>query len=111
MPEPESIMLRYLRSIDNKMDGLARDIGDVRIRLSSLETRITGVEAAVVHVQERLDGVHGDYASVRRVNSICLRNRRSGHAPAAAGHARGRRQVRAERPGHVRRSDARGDSL
>jgi hypothetical protein len=32
------------------MDGLARDIGDVTIRMSSLETRMTGVEAAVVHV-------------------------------------------------------------
>jgi len=55
MPAPESIMLRSLRSIDTKMDGLARDIGDVRTRLSSLETRMSGVEAAVVHVQERLD--------------------------------------------------------
>ena|SRR5215831_488300 len=57
MPEPESIVLRYLRSINTKMGGSARDIGDVRIQLSSLETGMTGVEAAVVHVQERLDGV------------------------------------------------------
>ena len=57
MPEPESIVLRCLRSINTKMGGSARDIGDVRIRLSSLETGMTGVEAAVVHVRERLDGV------------------------------------------------------
>jgi|SRR5215813_3106822 len=54
--EPMDI-LGYLRHLDAKLDRVISDIGDLRTRLSWLEVRVTSVEASVVQIHERVDGV------------------------------------------------------
>src|SRR5262245_10717048 len=39
--------LAYLRRIDNTVSRMAEDIGQVKTRLASLESRVTGLEATV----------------------------------------------------------------
>jgi hypothetical protein len=47
--------LAYLRRLDEKVDRVLADNGEVKARLVSLETRITSLDASVVHVHERTD--------------------------------------------------------
>ena len=60
--EPESIVLRYLRRIDEKLDRLADDVRDIKIRVTGVEENLAGVhrrldriELRVEHIEKRLD--------------------------------------------------------
>jgi hypothetical protein len=52
--EPENLVVRYLRRLDEKVDQVSRDIGEVKSRL---QTRVTSLDGSIVHVHERLDGI------------------------------------------------------
>ncbi len=61
---PDGIVLRYLRRIDERMDGLFADMRDVKARLPPLEEQISQLrsEAATlrgdfVRIEHRLDRV------------------------------------------------------
>ena len=62
--ESESIVLRYLRRLDEKVDRVTGDIGEVKARLYSIETRMTSLEASIVHVHERVDGLQKQVGNV-----------------------------------------------
>jgi len=47
-------VVAYLRRIDNTVNRMAEDIGQVKTRLASLESRVTGLEATV---HKRLDAL------------------------------------------------------
>ena len=54
MPDdPENLVLTYLRRLDGKMDRIAADLGDVKLRLQAVETGLLEVRREVV-------GLHGD---------------------------------------------------
>lgn len=55
--EPESIVLRYLRQIDTKVDRLSEDMRDVKHRLSTLEETVAGQSRRMDRVEDRLDRI------------------------------------------------------
>ncbi len=55
--EPDNLVLRYLRSLDQKMDRLVEDVGDLKVRMTGVETRLASVEMSIAGVQHRIDRV------------------------------------------------------
>ena len=62
--EPENIVVRYLRRLDEKVDQVMRDIGEVKSRLHSVETRVTALDGSIVHVHERMDGIQQQIGNI-----------------------------------------------
>ena len=55
--EPENLTLNYLRRLDAKMDRLIGDVHDVKIRLTSVEEALVGVNRRIDRVEERIDRI------------------------------------------------------
>jgi uncharacterized coiled-coil DUF342 family protein len=55
--EPENLVLVYLRRIDEKIDRLSDDIGDLRQRVSSLDEQAARIRGDMVAMSSRIDGV------------------------------------------------------
>ena len=55
--EPDNIILRYLRRIDEKVDRLIDDVGDLKSRMSSVEEGLAGVNRRIDRMELRLDRV------------------------------------------------------
>ena len=55
--EPENLVLRYLRSIDAKLDRVIEDVQDLKVRMTSVEQRLASVEMSIAGVQHRIDRV------------------------------------------------------
>jgi len=60
--EPDSLALRFLRRIDEKLDRLTEDVQDLKIRMTAVEEGFVGVhrrmdrlEARVERIEKRLD--------------------------------------------------------
>ena len=60
--EPENLVLRYLRRIDDKLDRVADDVRELKIRmtaveenLASLNRRFDRLEARVDRIERRLE--------------------------------------------------------
>ena len=65
--EPDSLVLRYLRRMDEKLDRVLDDMHDIKVRMTSVEEALAGqsrridrIEARLDHIEKRLDLVdHG----------------------------------------------------
>jgi uncharacterized coiled-coil protein SlyX len=62
--EPENLILVYLRRIDEKLDRVIADVGDLKTRLTAVEERVARLdwrfadsEVAIAGVNRRLDRV------------------------------------------------------
>lgn len=55
MAEPDNIVLRYLRSIDDKIDLVRADVHDLKVRMTHVEEGLAGVHRRLDRVDERLD--------------------------------------------------------
>jgi predicted nucleic acid-binding Zn-ribbon protein len=55
--EPEDLVLRYLRRIDEKVDSLRDDMRDVKQRLTSLEGQVALLHGDYARQSERIDRV------------------------------------------------------
>ena len=55
--EPENLVLVYLRRIDEKIDRLSDDIGDLRQRVTSLDEQAARIRGDMVAMSSRIDGV------------------------------------------------------
>ncbi|MBV8185591.1 MAG: hypothetical protein JOY76_12985 [Hyphomicrobiales bacterium] len=55
--EPESLLLRHLRRIDEKLDRLIDDMHDAKVRLTAIEEGLAGVNRRVDRVETRLDRI------------------------------------------------------
>jgi len=55
--EPDSLVLRYLRLIDERTERLESDMKDMKTRLTSVEEQVSLLRSDMVHVQHRLDRV------------------------------------------------------
>lgn len=60
--EPDSLVLRFLRRIDEKLDRLSEAVQDLKIRMTAVEEGLVGVhrrmdrlEARVERIGKRLD--------------------------------------------------------
>ena len=53
--EPENIVLRYLRRLDERMESVQGEIRDMKSRLGSLEAQGSLLHTDIVHVHQRLD--------------------------------------------------------
>ncbi len=54
MPEPDNVVLAYLRRIDEKGDRVIDDVRDIKLRVTNLEEGQAGI-------QRRLDRVEGGW--------------------------------------------------
>ena len=74
MPDdPENLILVYLRRMDSKLDRLADELGDVKLRLQALESGflevrrdVVSLHADLVRIDHRLDRVEERLARVER---------------------------------------------
>jgi hypothetical protein len=55
--EPENLTLRYLRSIDQKVDRLVEDVRDLKVRMTGVEEGLVGVNRRLDRVEDRLDRI------------------------------------------------------
>jgi predicted nucleic acid-binding Zn-ribbon protein len=55
--EPDNLVVRYLRRIDEKMDRLVDDMHDIKVRLTAVEEGLVGVQRRVDRMESRLDRV------------------------------------------------------
>ena len=58
MPEkPENILLEYMRRFDRKLDSIAADLRDLKVRVTSVETGLAGVNSRIDRIEQRLDRI------------------------------------------------------
>ncbi len=55
--EPDNIVLRYLRRMDEKIDGLRDDMREVKTRLGLLEQQYASLSSRVDRIEHRLDRI------------------------------------------------------
>jgi predicted nucleic acid-binding Zn-ribbon protein len=53
--EPDNPVLKYLRRIDEKLDRLVDDVRDIKVRLTSVEEGLAGVQRRIDRVDLRLE--------------------------------------------------------
>jgi len=60
--EPDSLVLVYLRRLDEKMDRVIDDVHDLKVRMTSLEEAVAGInrrmdrfEVGLDRIERRLD--------------------------------------------------------
>jgi hypothetical protein len=54
---PDSLILRYLRELDRKVDLLRDDMRDVKSRITALDAGLTLVNARIDRIENRLDRI------------------------------------------------------
>ena len=57
MTEPENLTLRLLRSIDGKLDRVHDDVKDIKVRMTSVEEALAGVNRRIDRTEGRLDRI------------------------------------------------------
>lgn len=55
--QPDNIVLEYLRRFDRKLDSVADDMRDVKLRMTAVETGLAGVQRRIDRVEERLERI------------------------------------------------------
>jgi hypothetical protein len=55
--QPDSLVLRYLRRLDERQEAIAVDLKDVKTRLGSVEEQVSLIRTDIVHIQHRLDRI------------------------------------------------------
>ncbi len=55
--EPDQLILRLLRSIDQKVDGLRDDMSEVKTRIGILEQQYASLSNRIDRIEHRLDRI------------------------------------------------------
>jgi archaellum component FlaC len=55
--EPDSLVLRYLRPMDEKIDRIADDMRDIKVRLTGVEENLAGVHRRLDRVETRVEQI------------------------------------------------------
>ncbi len=55
--EPDSLVLRLLRKIDERTDRMEQDLRDVKIRLTAVEEGIAGINRRIDRLELRVDRI------------------------------------------------------
>lgn len=53
--EPENLILRYLRGLDEGMTQLRHDVSDIKVRISAIETQLGVITTQIAGIGVRLD--------------------------------------------------------
>jgi hypothetical protein len=64
--EPENLTLVYLRRIDEKLDRLVDDVGELRQRVTSLDEQAARIRGDMVAMNSRIDRVQGRLDRIER---------------------------------------------
>ena len=64
--DPDNLVLRYLRAIDTKLDGLVQDVHEVKTRVSVLEQQIGIGQQQYASISSRLDRIEGRLERIER---------------------------------------------
>lgn len=64
--EPESLTLRYLRRIDEKLDRVQEDVRYLGVRVSGLEAKVAIVQSDIVRLDVRLDSIDQRMSRIER---------------------------------------------
>ncbi len=59
MPEPDNVVLVYLRRIDEKVDRVIDDVRDIKFRVTNLEEGQARIQRRLDRVKARLDRIEG----------------------------------------------------
>ncbi|MGH6846411.1 MAG: hypothetical protein ACREC0_02910 [Methylocella sp.] len=57
MPEPDNLVLVYLRRIDEKVDRVIDDVRDLKVRITNLEEGQAGIHRRLDRIEARLDRI------------------------------------------------------
>ena len=57
MPEPDNVVVVYLRRIDEKADRVIDDVRDIKFRVTNLEEGQAGIQRGLARVEARLDRI------------------------------------------------------
>lgn len=57
--EPDNLIVRYLRRLDEKVDHMMEDLRDIKQRLSSLEVSVALVHGDFAAQSQRIDKLEG----------------------------------------------------
>ena len=66
MPEPDNVVLDYLRRIDEKVDRVIDDVRDIKFHVTNLEEGQAGIQRRLYRVEARLERI------VRRPDLVVL---------------------------------------
>ena len=55
--EPDNIVLVMLRRMDSKLDRIIEDVQNLKVRMTSVEEGLVGVNRRVDRIEERLDRI------------------------------------------------------
>ena len=55
--EPDNLVLQLLRRIDQKTDRLIDDVADLKVRITSMEEGLAGVNRRLDRVEARIDRI------------------------------------------------------
>jgi uncharacterized coiled-coil protein SlyX len=68
--EPDSLVLRYLRRIDQRLERVEQDVGDLKLRMTNLEQRVASgfsqLELTLATQSRRLDRVDERLGRIER---------------------------------------------
>ena len=54
---PENILIEYMRRFDRKLDTVIEDLRDLKVRMTSVETGLAGVQRRIDRVEDRLERI------------------------------------------------------
>ncbi len=58
MPEqPDNIVLLYLRRFDEKLDRVSEDVRELKVRMTSLEEAVVGINRRIDRIEVRFDRI------------------------------------------------------
>ena len=55
--DSDNLMLRYLRRIDEKVDGLREDVREIKTRVGLLEQQYASLSSRIDRIESRLDRI------------------------------------------------------
>ena len=64
--QPDDLVLRMLRRMDVKLDRLADDVGDLKLRMSSVEAELGRVHIGLAGVHSRMDRMEVRFDRIER---------------------------------------------
>jgi glutathione S-transferase len=64
--EPDNLVLRYLRRIDERLERVEADLRDLKGRMTLVEERLGYLEVAIAHQSARIDRIEDRLARIER---------------------------------------------
>jgi predicted nucleic acid-binding Zn-ribbon protein len=56
-PEPDNLVLQFLRRLDVKLDRVIEDVQNLKLRMTHVEEGLAGVNRRIDRIEQRLDRI------------------------------------------------------